>query len=202
MRRTTLNLGYMVLILALIATAGLWSATKRSSAVETSNHKNSFWQSAHVTSTYNHGNGDNEDALDLGNPTCTSTNGCYTAYFRYQGLGQYAAYYTLSSYSGGCSGRTYTVDYYVNSQWTPLIRLSFVHLKNMRGSSSGSLSYSTGYDEWVGDVWDAETCSGWTGPHLHYARYLYYGTNSSNGNVGGYDTTLGGDDVVYQAFGQ
>ncbi|MBI2767429.1 MAG: hypothetical protein HYX53_16160 [Chloroflexi bacterium] len=203
MTRKLLRIVYISAVIGVIVGAGIWSDTTRSAAsVATSNHKNSLWRSAYVNSTYSHGNGYNEDALDLDNSGCSSSGGCYTAYFRYQGLNQYAAAYTLSNYGGGCAGRTYTVDYYVNSQWTPLIKLSFVHLKNMRSSSSGSLSYATEYDEWVGDVSENEprTCS--SGPHLHYARNLSYGTNASNGSVGGVGTWLGSDAVVYTAYGQ
>ena len=192
------------LVALLVIAAAFWQGTASSRAdVSTSYHKNTLWTSAYVNASW-HGGGYNEDALDLADSDCTAYGGCNTVYFRYQGLGQYAADYTLTNYGGSCAGRTYTVRYYINSTWTPLIRLHFVHLKNMRASSTGTLSYSSEYNEWVGDVWHAETCDGWTGPHAHYSRSTNYGTNAHNGASGFGDagTWVGSNEVTFVAYGQ
>lgn len=148
--------------------------------------KNALWKSAAINSWYSHGAAYDEDALDLDDPDCTSTSGCDTVYFRYAGQNQYLAAYTLGSYfsPGNCTGRNVTVDYYANGVWNPMVRLTYVHMKSMRSSLSGSLGYAEEFNEWVGAVADSQVVQcDWDGTHLHYGRKTNYGTSASNGSV-------------------
>lgn len=163
-------------------------------------HKNALWTSAFVTTSW-HGGAYSEDALDLGDSDCTATSGCNTAYFRSQGLGQYQVQYTLTNYGGSyCTGKVYTLNYYGNGVWNSLIRLNYVHIKNMRTSSSGTLNYYHDYAEWVGDVADTQNVNcAWSGPHLHYSRSTNYGVNVHNGaaGFGAYGSYVGADEVTF-----
>ncbi len=193
----------LVSLLVVLAPLLLTDAA-RGTGITISYHKNSLWTSIQVGSLSWHGSGYSEDALDLLDPDCEESSGCNTAYFRSQGLGQYSVEYTLSTYGGSyCTGRVYTMNYYANNQWNSLIRLNFVHLKNMRSSSQGQLSYYHDYAEWVGDVahsQDTPNCA-WTAPHLHYSRSTNYGLNVHNGASGFGDagSWVGSNEVVFVA---
>lgn len=180
-----------------------WRSTVQGQGLTISYHKNSMWTEIQVGSSSWHGGGYSEDALDLLDPDCGASSGCNTAYFRSQGLGQYSVEYTLASYGGSyCTGRVYTMNYYAGGQWNSLVRLNFVHLKNMRSSSQGQLSYYHDFGEWVGDVADSQNqnCA-WTAPHLHYSRSTNYGTNVHNGASGFGDahSWVGSNEVVFVA---
>lgn len=185
----------------------LASIAHRSAAagVQTSHHKNAFWTTTIISDSW-HGGGYGEDALDMDDSPCTGSSPvCKTAYFRYTGMNQHQVEYTMSNYSSpnGCTGRAYTLNYYSGGQWHPLIRLNFVHLQSMRASSQGLLDYAQVYNEWVGAVAPSQvsTC-GWTAPHLHYSRSLYYGLNDHNSTPGfaARYSTIGSDAIVFQAY--
>jgi hypothetical protein len=178
------------------------------SHITVSNHKNGLWTYRQVSQSWHYNL--NEEALDLRTPECQAPGGanCPTAYFRHQGLNQSWAFYTLGNYGGSCIGRTYTVDYWssVYQQWRPLVKLSFVHLKegSMRGSSQGQLAPAADYAEWVGVVRETmDPCGSWSGPHLHQARNTNYGVNGHNGATGFGDLNswVNSEEVVYWANG-
>ena len=205
--------GHLILWLVgilMIAIPAVGLGTKTSYGVDylTSYHRNTFWLSAQVGSLGWHGGTYTvpEDAIDLLDPGCTSTGGCETAYFRYEGLGQFAADYTLTDYaiSSNCTGRTLTVRYYSGGTWKPLIKLNYVHMKSQRASLSGSLSYSDTVDLWVGvsDHTQPGGCS-WTTPQVHFSRLQSYGINAHNGASGFGDaySWVGSDEVTFLAYG-
>ena len=174
--------------------------------VTQSYHKNALWSSAQVSQSW-HGYGYSEEALDLKDPGCSSLGNCKTAYFRYQGLNQYSAQYTVTDYAitSTCTGRYYTVNYYSGGLWRPLIRMAYVHLQSMRAPSSGvyySLGYNQELNEWVGAVASSQAANcDWSGPHLHYARSTNYGTNAKNGaaGFGALNSWVGTDEVTFVA---
>lgn len=197
--RRNLMRAYLAVAALLMVGSLTWQA-QDVLAVQVSQHKNAFWASANFTGDW-HGGGYNEDAIDLQDPgnNCTQYSGCNTAYFRYLGQNQYYADYTLSSYysATGCTGRAVTVRYYAGGIWKPLIRLNYVHLKNMRSSLSGTLDYAANFNDWVGDVADSQagTCD-WSGVHLHYSRSTNYGTNDHNS----VSSPVGSDTVVFNSY--
>lgn len=160
-------------------------------------HRTPFWPAC-VQGTW-HGSGYNEDAIDI-DDVCGPTSGLPTVYFRSQGLNQYWVEYTLSAYGGNCTGRRYTMHYWVNNQWSPLVRLNYVHLDNMRASSQGQLTYAHNYAEWVGTVAPSQPMGClWTGIHLHFSRSTNYGLNVHNGatGFGALGTTFSPDEIVF-----
>jgi len=174
--------------------------------VTQSYHKNALWKSAQVSQSW-HGSAYSEEALDLKDPDCTALGNCDTVYFRYQGLNQYSAQYTVTDYAitTTCTGRYYTVNYYSGGLWHPLIRMAYVHLQSMRAPSGGvysSLGYSQELNEWVGAVAPTQPagCT-WSGPHAHYARSTNYGTNAKNGaaGFGALNSWVGADEVTFVA---
>lgn len=193
---------YVAIVVTVLAVSLVWAQqATHATTVTVSHHKQSVLNSTREVGELGWHYNTGEEAIDLLTPECTGYDNCPTVYFRYQGLNQFAAYYTMSTYGGSCAGKTYTVDWWNGSQWVPLIRLSFVHLKNMRSSGQGQLGYDQEYNEWVGDVWEAETCYGWEGSHLHYARGTSYGTNGHNmaEDFGEAGTWVPSAEVVYWA---
>lgn len=162
-------------------------------------HRTPFWPAC-VQGSW-HGSGISEDAVDI-DDVCGPTSGNLTVYFRSQGLNQYWVEYTLSAYASqtGCTGRRYTMNYWVNNQWSPLVRLNYVHLANMRSSSQGQLTYAHDYAEWVGIVAPSqpEGCS-WDGQHLHFSRSTNYGLNVHNGatGFGAYGSSFSPNEIVF-----
>lgn len=199
---------------ALIGGALIISMHYAGALVTQSYHKNTMWTAAQVSSAWGwHGYEYNEEALDLMDPDCISSGNCNTVYFRYQGLNQYSAEYTVTDYSitVTCTGRYYTVNYYSGGQWHPLIRLAFVHLKSLRPLSNGvyySLGYSQELNEWVGAVDETQpaSCAWVVGSpptaHVHYARSTNFGVNAKNGaaGFGSAGSWVGSDEVTFVAY--
>lgn len=204
MTAKSLRIVYSLIIAAIVASSAVVAVRRADAAqVTVSYHKNSLATTRQVGSEGIHGGVWAEQGIDLLTPECTSESNCPHTYFRYQGLNQFYAYYTMSSYTGSCAGRVVTVTWWNNaqSQWSPLIRLNFVHLYPMESPSYGQLAYDAVVAIDVGKIWSAETCDNWDSPHLHYTRSTNYGVNGINGASGFGDaySYVGADEVVFWA---
>jgi hypothetical protein len=164
-----------------IGIVSYFSAQSVFAAVNVSKHPNAFQAQSSISQSWHDCTNCSEDALDMQDPNndCWyySPNGCNDVYFWYQGQNQYEADYTITQYGGSCAGRVATIRYYDGGTWKPLIRLNYVHLKDLQSLTSGSLGYAQHFSYKVGKTNDSETCGGWSGPHLHYSRNWNYGSS-------------------------